>query len=112
MFFVLKKIHKYNLKRNARFLLNSFDCENVIENAIHISTSFRKILLTKKEKNIENLFGENWYEYLNKDGYFKLSDREKELFINAPYIDKNSDKYSEENINNLYKSANEWVSKL
>ena len=109
---VIRKLYKYNLKRNAHILINSFRSDNVVENAIHVSTSLRKILITRNEKNIENLFGVKWYQFLNKENNFILSDVEKELFLNAPYVDKATNKFDNINIDNIYLQANRWVSNL
>ncbi len=108
--FIIKKI-KQSKKRYVLKVLKNLEIENPIESAIICSNMLRRVcLLQFKRSEFAKIYGDEWVEFLNdKSEKIKFQEQAKSLLIDAPYIQKETKKYSKEDAEELKILTIKWV---
>lgn len=99
---------KSSRKRYAKNLLKNIDTQNVISASCEVSNLLRRICV-HKFPDAKSLSGKDWLEFLLKTSKITLTEKSAELLLNAPYIQKDSEKFDEKNLKSLMMFANNWI---
>lgn len=107
LFLLIRKLLLRSKKRYALRLLQSCS-DNSLSSAEEMSKILRRICLVKYP-HASSLFGQEWIDFLNNHCKSKLSSQTADLLLNAPYIKKNSSRYSNVDIVNLRRFCEKWI---
>lgn len=99
---------KTSKKHYALNRLKKIDTSNPIEAAVIMSDLLRRIC-NIKFKEAAVLYGQDWLAFLNTKTSCKISDKEANLLIFAPFIDKKSTEYTEETARKLKEFCRHWI---
>ena len=100
--------HKKSRRYFASNYIKKIDENHAVAGAIKISELLKRICVYKYPEAV-NMFGKRWIEFLNAHAKNDISGQTAELLSNAPYIDKNSDKYDRQNLIELKNFALKWI---
>lgn len=111
--FIIKKI-KEGKKRYVLKTLKSLVIANPIESSIICSNMLRRVCLIQfKRVEFAKLYGDEWVDFLNdKTEKVKFEKKVKSLLIDAPYIQKESQKYSNDVAEELRQITIKWVEEV
>lgn len=111
LFFVIifvKRFIKTSRKYYALKTLEKIDTSHVISSAIDISNLLRRICVLKY-KEASTLYGKEWAEFLIKKTSIPFDVKAKDLLIFAPFINKDTTKFSETDAQNLKIFCKKWI---
>ena len=94
-YYALKKIDKINTSK-------------AIEAAIDMSNILRRICLLKY-KEASALYGDDWIKFLVQKSTIQIDDNVKNLLMYAPFINKDTTKFSETDAQKLKIFCKNWI---
>ena len=111
--FIIKKI-KDSKKRYVLKTLKSLIISNPIESAIVCSNMLRRVCIIQfRRTEFAKIYGDEWIEFLNsKSEKIKFENEVKKLLIDAPYIQKESQKYPDNVAEDLRIITIKWVEEI
>lgn len=95
-------------KKYALNVLKSLDNENIIISVALISELLRRICVYRYPQAVA-LSGEDWLNFIEQHGKTKLSEQNKELLLNAPYMDKQKQVYQLQNLQDIVNFTQAWI---
>ena len=109
---ILIKLYKSWLqksrKKYALRILAALNDKDIIASVTVISELLRRICVYRYPQAVA-LSGENWWNFIKQHGKMELSDQNKKLLLNAPYMDTKTQKYSTQNLQDIIDFASAWI---
>lgn len=99
---------KKSKKHYALKTLEKIQTSSVINSAIEMSELLRRIC-NVKYREASALYGKEWGDFLLNKTTSKLSDKALSLLIFAPFMDKNSNKYTSAEAQELKFFCKTWI---
>lgn len=101
-------LRRYSKSRYALKLLRNISTMNAVFAAEQMSEILRRICVFKY-KDATTLLGKDWLDFLNAHSKQELRGRPAELLINAPYIQQDSQTYTQEDAKVLQEYCQKWI---
>jgi hypothetical protein len=111
LFFAIIFINNIIKKSRKHYALKKIDVlntSNVVESAIEMSNILRRICLLKY-KEASTLFGDDWIKFLVQKSTTSIDEEVKNLLLYAPFINKNTTKFSEKDAQKLKLFCKNWI---
>ena len=104
LFWAFKTSKKYYALKT----LDKIKTTSVVGSAIEMSELLRRICKTKY-REASALYGQEWGDFLKKGTTFNISEKALELLLFAPFINKQTNKYSVEHAQELKLFCKNWI---
>lgn len=101
-------LRRKSKKRFALKTLNNIYFENPVQDAVLMSNLLRRVCVFKYKEAV-TLSGQDWIDFLNSHCSQKIKDKPALLLINAPYIDKNTKKFTNKETKVLVDFCKTWI---
>lgn len=99
---------KTSKKRFALRELKNIDTDKPVDAAIKMSNLLKRICKIK-HKDATTLYGKDWIDFLNNTSRLPTDKNAMELLAYAPFMDKNSSKFSKVDAGNLKEFCKMWI---
>ena len=101
-------LRRKNRKHYALKMLSELNRQDIIFSVTQISELLRRICVYRYPQAVA-LSGQRWLDFIQQHGHEKLSEQNKILLLNAPYMKNDSQKYNIQNLDDIITFARSWV---